>query len=76
MLPAPLLLPTQLRLRLAGEVRECFAGLPDWLGREAGKSLPPDATVHPLCASTVALLKRCLAYQSALPVLFGYSGGE
>lgn len=34
----------------------------------------PVMQVHPLCATCVALLKRTLAYKSALPVLFGEGG--
>lgn len=63
--------PLQLRGRLAAEVRACWGDLPDWLGREAAKGVPADGAVHPVCATTMALLKRTLAYESALPVLFG-----
>ena len=62
--------PTQLRARLAAEVRACFAGLQESVGREAARGVPADGTVHPLCAGTLAALKRLLACESALPVLF------
>jgi hypothetical protein len=61
----------QLRDRLAAEVRSCFAELQDSVVRDAARAVPADGTVHPLCASTVSLLRRVLAAESALPVLFG-----
>lgn len=61
----------QLRGRLAGEVRACFRELQESVPREAAKGVPADGTVHPLCASTLSLLRRTLGYQSALRVLFG-----
>ncbi|KAL4425956.1 hypothetical protein ABPG75_009972 [Micractinium tetrahymenae] len=66
---------SQLRGRLASEVRACFADLLDSLPREAAKGVPADGTVHPLCASAVSLLKRTLGYASALRVLFGGPDG-
>ena len=62
----------QLSARLATEVRACFADVHDSVARDAPTGgVPADGTVHPLCASTVALLKRVVAYKSALAVLFG-----
>ncbi|KAI7842350.1 hypothetical protein COHA_003990 [Chlorella ohadii] len=61
----------QLRGRLVTEARACFGELQDALPRDAAKGVPADGTVHPLCAACAALLKRTLAYKSALPVLFG-----
>ncbi|EFN57392.1 hypothetical protein CHLNCDRAFT_50911 [Chlorella variabilis] len=65
----------QLRARLGAEVRACFAELQESVARDAARGVPADGTVHPLCASAVSLLRRILAYQSALPVLFGDAAG-
>ena len=72
--PLPPSLP-QLRARLGAEVRACFAELQESVARDAARGVPADGTVHPLCASAVSLLRRILAYQSALPVLFGDAAG-
>ena len=69
----PACLP-QLHGRLAAEVRACFRELQESVPREAAKGVPPEGTVHPLCASTMVLLRRTLAYRSALPLLFGPEG--
>ena len=54
------------------QVRACFGQLQEsYGGQRIAEGVPPDATVHPLCASTVAALKRLLGYESALRVLFG-----
>ena len=60
-----------LRLRLVGEARACFTELQQTVGAEAGTAAPADATVHPLCASTVTTFKRVLAFDAALSLLFG-----
>ncbi|GAB4824073.1 hypothetical protein N2152v2_011119 [Parachlorella kessleri] len=57
--------------RTVAEVRACFALLQESYGGKVADSVPPDGTVHPLCGSTVAALKRLMSYESALPVLFG-----
>lgn len=62
--------PLQLHARLAGEARACFGELQDWFMRDAARGVPADGTVHPLCATSVSLLKRLLAAPGALPVLF------
>lgn len=75
-LPLPAGFLPQLRGRLAAEARACFSDLPDSLPREAARGVPADGTVHPLCASTVSLLKRTLGHGSALRVLLaGAEGG-
>ncbi|KAL4444856.1 hypothetical protein ABPG77_003906 [Micractinium sp. CCAP 211/92] len=66
---------SQLRGRLAAEARACFSDLPDSLPREAARGMPADGTVHPLCASTVSLLKRTLGHESALRVLLAGAEG-
>lgn len=73
-MPLPVGLPLQLRGRLAAEARACFSELPESLPREAARGVPADGTVHPLCASTVSLLKRTLGHGAALRVLLG--GGD
>eukprot|EP00887_Chlorella_sp_A99_P004636 scaffold4.g4636.t1 len=60
-----------LRGKLAAEARTCFKGLQEAVALDAGGAAPADATVHPLCASTVPSLKRILGFETALPVLFG-----
>lgn len=65
----------QLRSHLAAAARACWGQLPDYLAREAARGVPPNASLHPLVATTMALLKRTLAFQSALPVLFGEGAG-
>ena len=50
---------------------EAPVALQESYGGKVAESVPPDGTVHPLCGSTVAALKRLLSYESALPVLFG-----
>ena len=65
----------QLRSHLAAAARACWGQLPDYLSQQAARGVPPDANLHPLVATTMALLKRTLAFQSALPVLFGDGAG-
>lgn len=43
-------------------------------GMPSYRCLPRPPQVHPLCATCVVLLKRTLAFKSALPVLFGEGG--
>ena len=50
---------------------EALLPLQESYGGKVAESVPPDGTVHPLCGSTIAALKRLLSYESALPVLFG-----
>lgn len=60
-----------LRGKLVAEARTCFTDLQQAVsGTDAAAAAPPDGTVHPLCASTVAVLKQVMTSESALPVLF------
>lgn len=64
-----------LQSRVGVEARACFGQLQESYGGRVSESFPPNATVHPLCGSTVAALKRLLSYESALGVLFGQGEG-